>query len=119
MTTTLVHITTGPADPNKATLGLLIALTAQTEGHDVTVFLAGDGVHLLAQAHRELEGEGTGVVGEHLARHGAKGTRFLVSGKSAKARGYGDDLLDGLNASFAMPEKLVEVAAAADTVLCY
>ncbi|MDF0602882.1 DsrE family protein [Psychromarinibacter sp. C21-152] len=119
MSSMLVHIHTGPADANKATLGLLVALTAATEGHDVTVFLAGDGVHLLAPAYRELEGEGTGVVGEHLARHGAKGTRFLVSGKSAKARGYDEALLEGLNAEFAMPEKLVELAAASGTVLCY
>ena len=42
----LVHIHTGPSDPTKATLGLLVALTAKKKGHDVTVFLAGDAVHL-------------------------------------------------------------------------
>ncbi|MAQ83811.1 MAG: multidrug transporter [Maritimibacter sp.] len=119
MATFLIHIHTGHADQNKATLGLLVALAAKDEGHDVTVFLAGDGVHLLAPANRDLEGEGTGVIGAHLDRHAEAGTPFLVSGKSAKARGYDDALLDGLNASFAMPDRLVQAAAAADTVLCY
>ena len=88
MATFLIHIHTGHADPNKATLGLLVALAAKDEGHDVTVFLAGDGVHLLAPANRDLEGEGTGVIGAHLDRHAEAGTPFLVSGKSAKARGF-------------------------------
>ena len=42
----LVHSATGPDDPTRAALALLIAKTAVEEGHDVQVFLAGDGVHL-------------------------------------------------------------------------
>lgn len=115
----LVHIHTGHSDPNKATLGLLVALTAKYEGHDVTVFLAGDGVHLLAPSHQDVEGEGTGRVGDHLEGHALAGTVFLVSGKSAQARGYGMPLLDVVGGEFAMPEQLVAAAAEADTVLCY
>jgi len=115
----LVHIHTGPADPTKATLGMLVALTAKKAGHDVSVFCAGDGVHLFAPAHRGLEGVGTGKLADHLAGHATAATTFFVSGMSAKARGYDDSLLDGFDASFAMPDKLVELAAAADTVLCY
>ncbi|WP_172298709.1 DsrE family protein [Pseudoruegeria sp. HB172150] len=115
----LVHIHTGPGDVNKATLGLLVALTAKREGHDVTVFLAADGVHLLSQGHRDDEGQGTGRIGDHLEGHASAGTPFLVSGKSAQARGYDDSLLGGLTAEFAMPDRLVAEAAAADTVLCY
>jgi hypothetical protein len=43
----------------------------------------------------------------------------MVSGMSAKARGYDDSLLAGYNASFAMPDKLIALALEADTVLCY
>ena len=48
MTKFLVHIHTGPNDPTKATLGCLMAAAALKEGHNVTVFMAGDGVHLLS-----------------------------------------------------------------------
>jgi predicted peroxiredoxin len=115
----LVHIHSGPEHANKATLGLLVALTASREGHEVTVFLAADGVHLLSPKHRDVEGEGTGRVGDHLEGLGQADTAVLVSGKSAKARGYDETLLAELHADFAMPERLVAEAAAADTVLCY
>jgi hypothetical protein len=38
---------------------------------------------------------------------------------SAKARGYDENLLEGFNAEFAMPNRLVEASLEADTVLCY
>ena len=43
MAKVLVHIHSGPEAPNKVTLGALVAATAATDGHDVTVFFAGDG----------------------------------------------------------------------------
>ncbi|MGR3463692.1 DsrE family protein [Limimaricola sp.] len=115
----LVHIHTGPADPNKATLGCLVALAAARKGHDVTVFFAGDGVHLLAPDHAGIEGAGTGRLGDHLIGLAETGARFRVSGMSAKARGYDEALLDGHPAEFAMPDTLVDLAQAADTLLCY
>ena len=115
----LVHIHTGPADANKATLGCLVALAAARKGHDVTVFLAGDGVHLLAPAHAGIEGEGTGRLSEHLTALSEMGVRFRVSGLSAKARGYDETLLEGHAAEFAMPDALIDLAQAAVTVLCY
>ncbi|NBR35766.1 MAG: multidrug transporter, partial [Rhodobacteraceae bacterium] len=45
--------------------------------------------------------------------------KMFVSGMSAKARGYTDTLLEGFNASFAMPDKLLERSLEADIVLCY
>jgi hypothetical protein len=44
---------------------------------------------------------------------------MFVSGMSAKARGYTENLLEGFNASFAMPDKLIECSLKADVVLCY
>ena len=43
----LIHIHSGPDLKNKATLGMLIAVTAFKKGNEVNVFLAADGVHLL------------------------------------------------------------------------
>ena len=39
----LVHVISGPEDPTRAALGLLVAKSAIDEGHSVAVFLAGDG----------------------------------------------------------------------------
>ena len=119
MSAVLVHIHTGPENPTKAALGLLVALTACKEGHAVTLFLAGDGVHLLAAEHVDVTGQGTGRVGDHLEGLKAAGAAFFLSGMSAKARGYDEGLLEGFDASFAMPDKLVALATSSDTVLCY
>lgn len=115
----LIHIHTGPQDPTKAALGLLVAATAEKEGHDISLFLAGDGVHLLSATHADVTGQGTGRVGDHLDALRAAGTRMGVSGMSAKARGYDAALLEGLNAEFGMPTMLIDMANGADTVLCY
>ena len=45
--------------------------------------------------------------------------KLYVSGMSAKARGYDETLLDGFNAEFAMPDKLLELSTESDAVLCY
>lgn len=114
----LIHVHTGPENPTKAALGLLVAATACKEGHDVDVFLAGDGVRLLAP-EGAVEGLGTGSVAAHLEAIAAGGGRLHLSGMSAKARGYDETLLEGRPAAFAMPDVLVRLAAEADTVLCY
>ncbi|MFC7690954.1 hypothetical protein ACFQY5_16680 [Paeniroseomonas aquatica] len=53
----LVHVHTGPADPTRAALALLVAATALRDGHKVDLFLAGDGVALLTpEALASVEG---------------------------------------------------------------
>ncbi len=42
----LVHLATGPENPTRAALALLVARTAAGEGHEVQLFLAGDAVAL-------------------------------------------------------------------------
>jgi predicted peroxiredoxin len=60
----LVHIHTGPESPTKAALGFLVAATALKEGHQVDLFIAGDGTLLLGnEALSNLEGRGTGNLG--------------------------------------------------------
>lgn len=120
MATILVHIHSGPDLTNKATLGMLVAVTAVTEGHDVTLFLAADGVNLLNCSEKDtVVGQGTGDLKSHLDRLKQLGTKIMVSGMSAKARGYDDSLLSGFNASFATPDVLLEISLSSETVLCY
>ena len=116
----LVHIHTGPENPTKAALGFLVAATALKDGHQVDLFLAGDGVLLIGEdALSNLEGEGTGNLGAHFESIIGAGGRFYLSGMSAKARGLDDSLLAGKPAEFAMPEVLVRLAADADVTISY
>lgn len=116
----LVHIHSHPEMKNKVTLGLLVAVSSLKEGHQVEIFLAADGVHLLnCKDQGEIVGQGTGDVKLHLDVLKEAETKIFVSGMSAKARGYDDVLLQGYNAEFAMPDVLIKASLAADSVLCY
>jgi len=116
----LVHVHTGPEAPTKCALGFLVALAALKEGHQVDLFLAGDGASLIGDtALSSVEGKGTGNLGAHFKALADGGARFYVSGMSAKARGLGDADLVGKPAEFAMPDVLVRLAASADVVLSY
>ena len=87
MSRMLFHITTGTENPTRAALGLLVARTALGGGHDVDVFLAGDGVDWLrAETRDAATGVGTGEIAEHWADLVAGGARLFGSGLSAKAR---------------------------------
>ncbi len=118
--TVLIQIYSGLEAPNKVTLGLLVALTAEKNDHKVTLFLAGDGVHILnCKKPGEIVGQGTGDLYEHLQNLKNSKVTIYVSGKSAKSGGYDEKLLDGYPAEFVMPDVLVEESIKADSVLCY
>jgi len=115
-----INIHSGPELKNKATLGLLVAVNAQKKGHDVKVFLAADGVHLINCKNKgEIVGQGTGDVKEHLDHLKDTNTKIYVSGMSAKARGYDESILNEYNAEFAMPEILIELSLEADSFLTF
>ena len=116
----LLHIHSGPDLKNKATLGMLVALTALKKGDEVNIFLAADGTHLLnVKNEGEVVEQGTGDLKIHLDELKENNIKLYVSGMSAKARGYDDSLLNGFNAEFSMPEKLLALSLESDTVLCY
>jgi predicted peroxiredoxin len=112
----LVHLATGPENPTRAALALLVARTAVEEGHDVQVFLAGDAVQLAREETAAAAvGIGTGSVAEHLAALKSAGVTIFLSGMSSKARG-----IEGAEAfELAPPQKLVELANWAETTLTY
>jgi len=116
----LVHITCGPADPTRAALGFLVAKTALSEGHSVTLFLAGDAATLLRDTELDkVEGLGTGKLREHYEAIVKAGERFYVSGMSAKARGVTEADLQGKPAEFAMPTVMVRLATENDRMFTY
>ena len=118
--TVLVHIYSGLESKNKITLGLLVALTAEKNDHKVTLFLAGDGVHILnCKKAGEIVGQGSGDLYEHLENLKNSKVTIYVSELSAKSRGYDEKLLEGYNAEFAIPDVLVDESIKADSILCY
>ena len=116
----LVHIATGPENATRSALGMLVARSALTAGHDVDVFLAGDGVSLLREERLDaLTGIGTGSLREHFDALVAGGARLFASGMSAKARGIAPDSLAARGIAPSPPEVLVELTFEADHVLTY
>jgi predicted peroxiredoxin len=112
----LIHITKGPEDPTRAALGFLVGRAATDEGHEVSLFLAGDAVQLLrAPVLDSLVGLGTGSLRESYDALKAAGARFYVSGMSSKARGFEPDGV----AEPALPAKLVQLTLEHDRVLSY
>ena len=117
MASVLVHLATGPENPTRAALALLVARTAASEGHQVSVFLAGDAVQLLRpETAAAAQGIGTGAIDEHLGALREAGVTVYASGMSSKARGVDPA---AANAEPAQPQKLVELATSADTTLTY
>ena len=120
MASILVHVTTGPENPTKAALAFLVAKAAVDEGHEVSMFLAGDSVQLLRdEVLDSLAGLGTGSLRESYDAVVAAGTRLYASGMSSKARGVGEAELDGKPVELAMPNRLVQLAVEHDRVLTY
>ena len=112
----LIQITHGPESPTRAALGFLVARSAAEEGHDVSLFLAGDAVQLLREPTLDsLVGLGTGSLRESHDAIVERGGKFYVSGMSSKARGFEPNG----TAEPAMPARLVELVLEADRVLTY
>src|SRR5918999_1220798 len=116
----LIHLTSGPEHPTKAALGFLVAKAAVEEGHEVSLFLAGDAVQLLRNGVLDsLVGLGTGSLRESYDAVVASGARIYASGMSSKARGLAEGEIEGKPVEFAMPNRLVQLALESDRVLPY
>lgn len=115
----LVHLATGPENPTRAALALLVARTAAEAGEEVQLFLAGDAVQLARpQTAEAATGIGTGNFAEHWDALVAAGVPIYLSGMSSKARGLDAGVRDG-QVKLVKPEKLVELALWADSTLTY
>ena len=97
----LVHVTSGPEHPTRAALAFLVAKAAVDEGHEVSLFLAGDATQLLRDAVLDsLVGLGTGSLRESYDAVVASGARIYASGMSSKARGVGEPTSRGSRSSW-------------------
>jgi len=93
-----------------------VARTAVDEGHEVQVFIAGDGVQLVREETAvAAQGIGTGSVAEHLEALRGAGVTVYLSGMSSKARG----IEGGKGYELAPPQKLLELAVWSETTLVY
>ena len=93
-----------------------MARTAVDEGHEVQVFIAGDGVQLVREeTAAAAQGIGTGSVAEHLEALRGAGVTVYLSGMSSKARG----IEGGKGYELAPPQKLLELAVWSETTLVY
>lgn len=116
----LVHLVSGPEHPTRAALALLVARTAAAAGHEVTLFLAGDGVGYLRDATMDAaHGIGTGSVREHYDALAAAGARVLASGMSSRARAIDAAAAGDKAVEFVPPDRLVELIAEHDRVVVY
>lgn len=116
----LVHVTTGPENPTRAALAFAVAKAALDEGHQVSVFLAGDAVQLVREGVLEsLTGLGTGRLREPYDALVAGGARLYLSGGSSKARGVTEQDLAGKPAEFAGPPQLVRLSLDHDRMFTY
>src|SRR4029079_717118 len=115
----LVHLATGPENPTRGALALLVARTAMDEGHDVQIFLAADGVQYARPATAStVQGVGTGSFGEHWEALTTAGVPIYLSGMSSNARGLEpENAAEGVELE--PPTKRVYLATWADTALTY
>ena len=115
----LIHLATGPENPTRGALALLTARTAMEEGHDVQVFIEGDGVQYARPATAStVQGLGTGSFGEHWEALSSAGVPIHLSDMSGNARGLEPDAV-AEGAEIAPPERLVELSVWADSTLSY
>lgn len=120
MPSILVHLTHGPEHPTRAVLAFLVAQKASEEGHEVTLFLAGDAVQLLRnEVLDNLAGLGTGGLRQAYDALVAAKAEFYVSGPSCQSRGVHESDLVGKPVERATPNKLVELALANDRMFTY
>lgn len=120
MPSVLVHITHGPEHPARPALGFHVAKAALDEGHEVTIFLAGDAVQLMRDgAIDHLAGLGTGNLRLLYDAVVEGGTTIYLSGMSSKARGLSEAELEGKPYRFGGPPDLVRLALEHDRMFTY
>jgi predicted peroxiredoxin len=120
MAKVMVQIVSGPEHATRAALGFLVAQGALDDGHDVTVFLAADGVQWVNRPLVEaIAGLGGGKLSDNLDALKNGGASFLASKMSLGARGVSEDKAAELGAEMGTPGKLVQIALESDTTLVY
>ena len=120
MAKVMVQVVSGPEHATRAALGFLVAKAALDDGHEVTVFLASDGVQWVNRAATEaIAGLGGGKLSEGVDALKSGGASFYASKMSLGARGISESVAGELGAEMGTPNMLVKLALDHDTVLTY
>lgn len=120
MASIMVHITHGPEHPTRAALGMLVAKTAQEDGHDVTLFLAGDAVQFIRDETLDAAaGVGLGSLREHFDAFTSGNGRIYLSRMSSNARGISESDAGAKGAEMATPNDLVRLSLEHDRMFTY
>ena len=120
MAKVMVQILSGPEHATRAALGFMVAQGALEEGHEVTVFLAADGVHWVNRAVSEaIAGLGGGKLSDNIDALKNGGASFFASKLSLGVRGIAEERAADLGAEMGTPKKLVELSLDHDSTLTY
>ncbi len=115
-----INVTHGPEHPFRAALGFLIGATAVEEGHQLSMFLAGDAVQLVRDDVLDnLVGLGSGSLREHYDKIAAGGGKIYASKMSSKVRGVTEADVQGKPIELVMPAHLLQLVLEADKTLTY
>lgn len=92
-----VNLSTGPENPDKATVAFVVANAALASGKDVLVFLTVESVRFgFAGGADGMHADGFAPLAELIASLGAGGGKILVCTPCAKVRGLAEQpLVDG------------------------
>jgi len=118
----LIHLTHGPSAPTQADRAFLIARTAIQEGHEVSMFLAGEAVELIKDENlNQTLGIGSTAVPlkdsvDEIIEGGGK---IVLSQVSCGARGIGEQELEKKKVELGKPNVLVQMTVKNDRVITY
>ena len=116
----MVQIVSGPEHATRAALGFLVAQSALEEGHEVTVFLAADGVQWVNRSVTDaIAGLGGGQLSEGIDALKNGGASFYASKLSLGVRGIAEDKATELGAEMGTPKILLQLSLDSDTVFTY
>ena len=120
MSRLLIHIATGPENPTRAALGLLVAPSTSRWDTKWTCSSRETASRSCGRRRSKAgQGIGTGSLREHVDALVAGGARLYASGMSSKTRGLTVETMGGLPVTMAPPTRLVELAFEADRVISY
>jgi len=119
MATILISITNGNDDPDRATVGFVLAGAAVASEQDTTVFLSTNGVNLARRGVAEtVHEEGFSPLKDLVDMFVSNGGKILVCSPCAKKRGIDEAaLIDG--AVIVGGARVVELMAAGAQTLTY
>lgn len=120
MSKVMVQIVSGPEHATRAALGFLVAQSGVDEGHEVTVFLAADGVQWVNRSVTDaVAGLGGGKLSDNVDALKNGGAKFYASKLSLGVRGIDEARAAELGAEMGTPKVLLDLALGSDSVLVY